>query len=234
MSQLTASYRSALASIQIIIAAVGLVACHGEPAEVWEQPTGNDQGLMHDLVVPTQFVIAPTSPSGTGSFAAAIGRTAAVREPADVHLAVLGGYFDLRATRDGWLVVQNLEVDISDAYLTPEMVPPSGLLLTAVKISLPTPLVLSPTDQGSRIAVVARLDITAEWALALPSGRIHPLLPVDLESIPFSLEVERTRSGALKARLVAFQQGPFWNWSGFQLADMTLDLSAALAPPGAP
>jgi hypothetical protein len=201
-----------------LMAGSALTACQGEADDVWTP----EPGVLDELRVPTAL---PLSPSGEGgSYAAA--RAVVGGSASDIEIAIAGGEIELWTTADGLLVVTNLDIEAADVIIGPEVVPPAGVQLTGLRGHLNTPVAVEPTVRGDKITAIAHLTLTVEWALA-GDGGAHPLSPLTLDGLPFSIEAERTEFG-WSARLVAFQDGRFWAFADlWELADLTLDLYAA-------
>jgi hypothetical protein len=201
-----------------VLAGGTLAACQGEADDVWTPAPGP----LEELQLPTPLPLAPSGAGGSYATARAVtgGGTS------DIDIAIQGGQIELWATGDGLLVISDLEVDAADVTIGPEVVPPSGVQLTGLRGRLKTPVAVVPTVRGDRISAIARLSLIAEWSMVGDAGA-HPLSPLELPDLPFSVEIERTDAG-WTARLVAFQDGQFWSFADlWQLADLTLDLYAA-------
>jgi hypothetical protein len=212
-------------ALAVAFALAPLAACQGQGHDDWN-PGPDDASLLEQLGAGVTVEVAPSSPEG-GSYA--VTRALALRAgaAAEVALPIVGGYLALRATRDGLVVLEALEVDLSDAVIPPELFPPDGLHLTGLRLVLERPAVFGPDPGLDRLTAVGELDLRAEWAIDLGDGRSSPLGPLRLEGLPVSLDISRDPAGRLAVRVVAFRDGSFWRWAEtFELTDLTLDLHA--------
>lgn len=204
------------------LSALALAACQGSPDDIWT-PDPGQPAILRELGVPQSLPVAPSG--AQGSFATA--RGTAGQTEADIDLLVTGGSIELWAPSDGLLVVQDLEVELADVVVPPEVLPPQGAYLTGVGARLATPVSVDVTEQGGTVSVIASLDLEAHWALASADGTVFPMSRISLDKVPFSLEISRNALGRLEARLVGFRDGPFWRWAGtLELGDLTVDLRA--------
>lgn len=201
-----------------------LAACQGQGYDDWGDPEAAT--LLEQLGAGATIEIAPSTADG-GSFA--VTRATALRAgaSAEVALPILGGLADLRATRDGLLVLESLEVELADALIPPELFPPSGLQLTDLRLVLEGPAVFTAEESPGRLTAIGVLDLRAEWAIGLGDGRSSALQPLRLEALPVSLDIVRDAHGALSLRMVAFRDGSFWRWAEtFELTDLAVDLQS--------
>lgn len=217
------THRIALASIIAATALLG--ACQGQGHDDWV-PDSEDTSVLQELGGGASFDIAPTTADG-GSYAVTQALALRAGAAAEVALPIVGGYLDLRATRDGLVVLEALEVDVADAVIPPELFPPNGLRLTGLRLVLESPAVFSPEQGIDRLTAIGSIDARAEWAIDLGDGRSSALGPLHLEGLPVSLEVGRDASGGIRVRVVAFRDGSFWRWAEtFELTDLAVDLTA--------
>jgi hypothetical protein len=212
---------------------VSAVGCAGEPESDDWTPRPEDPSLARVLTQPATFDVQPSAIDGSGSLAAAVGHVLDEDESANIHaplqLEILGGSVDLRLTRDELLVLQALHVDLDDVALPPEIVPPDGIALTGLSVSLTGPVAGEAEVSDERVSASVQLSLAAEWAINLGDGRTHPLNPVRLEQIPAMVVVERNLLGELQLRIGITREGPFWSWlSHFALSDLDLALVGAV------
>jgi hypothetical protein len=231
MRPIKRTFRRLRARAVALLITVLFVACQGEPEQLWD-PEPPDEPVLRDLRVPVRMAIEPTQVGldVRGSFAAA--RGVAGGAEADLQLAVVGGSIELWAPSDEVLLIREVDVQLADIAVPPEVLPPHGAYLTGVGATLASPITVEPTDDGATATVIANLDLDASWALVVGEGESYPLSTLRLRQVPFSLEISRNLVGDLRVRLVGFRDGTFWSWAGaFELADLTVDLQAVPEQP---
>ena len=145
----------------------------------------------------------------------------------DVQLSVTDGALTLSRTRDGALQVADLVVDVDDVDVSSAVIPPSGLHITGISLTLAGPATLDVADQTrDHVSGTASLAVDLEWSVVLDRGVVD-LAPIRLTDLPVALDIDLAADGALSAQLHADQGGSFWSWAGvFELRDLTLDISA--------
>jgi len=222
MSTLRKTLAAATRLLVTATALASLWSCQGEPDDLWSpDPAPGD--LLDQLRVPQQLPLAGSGE--VGSYAAA--RAVTAGGSSDFEVTVTGGQLELWATEDRLLVIDDLVVEAADVAIGAEVVPPAGVQLTGLRARLVSPVAVAPTRSGDRLTAIARLDLEIDWSMAT-GGDSHPLSPLHLSGLPFSLDVVRSPSGQITARLVAFRDGRFWEYADlWSLADLTLDLLSA-------
>lgn len=211
-------------------------ACAGEAQDDWT-PRPDDPTLIRALVSAGPFEVWPSSPDGRGSMASAVGELLSDDESSNVRaelwMNILGGHIEVRATTNELLVVEALTLDLDDVNIDAAVVPPRGVALTGLSVSLSGPVVVQAEIEEEQVGGDVYLDLVAEWAIDLGDGRVHPLNPVRIQQIPSSIVVERNLLGQLRVGVQMDYQGPFWSWlERFQLSDLQMSLiGSELAEP---
>lgn len=190
-------------------------------------PTGSDEpaGELADrLAQPLSLAIVP---SEGGSHARVTAVTLRDGTETPVEIAVVDGSLAV-ALEDGQLRVDSIEVAAADVHVGPGIMPPDGVTLTGISLSLASPMdAAQATITGDAAVITAHLPVDFHWAAVLEHGVVD-LAPIRLPELPFELAVELTGDGEIEAHLTASQPGRFWTWAGiFELRDLELDVVAS-------
>lgn len=197
----------------------GLAAFAGACGPSGPAPAPGEPPLVERLATPTPFQV-----DLGGSTAAVVARAEGEVEPTEFDLDILGGSAVARVTGAEELVVESFSVDIDSVTIPAELVPPDGLPLRDIRVTIERPGGAPLDDLGDMIATVVELDVLVEWSGEFEDGRLYPLRSMRLENLPVSVEIQEAEGG-LRAHLTAVRQGPFWEWGGmFELSDLTVDL----------
>lgn len=144
-----------------------------------------------------------------------------------VDFEIVAGEIELMA-HDGGLGLTALAIDLADVTIPETVLPPSGLVLTDMRVDLEAPASAEAewTTDGRRADATIPVDLVVEWAM-LRDGRSFPLADVRVAGLPISIGV--TRDGEqLDLSLAADRTGAFWSWAEtFELRDLELQLAGA-------
>lgn len=224
----SSSLRPSLPRGLALVAALACGACAQGAPSVGDLPgAGGDPSASdvgHRLDVPAALAVADQA---GGSNAALQAVSLQDGQTAEVQLAVTDGALTLSRSRDGALLVDDLVVDVGDVEVSPAVVPPSGLRITGISLSLAGPATIDIDDQtADHVSGTASLAVNLQWSVMLDRGVVD-LAPIHLAALPVDLDIDLSGDGALSAQLRASQDGSFWNWAGvFELRDLSLDIAA--------
>lgn len=218
-----------------ILAVVAVSALSGCILTDWDGHGGSQ---------PPETTLAPPAPSTTraylgsprklrimsGGHAGVTGRRTVgddVEEKAELPIA--GGELTMHARPDGQLVVDGLTLSLGDFHLSARSVPPDGLDLTGVTVSLrnEAPSDVRWTQDGSAAEATGDVRMLLDWSMRGIDGAILPLATQRIEAVPIDLNIITQRNGKLAVLMHADRDGVFWAWTGFELADLRLDVEAA-------
>ena len=182
-----------------------------------------ERGLRELLAEPVAFAVADRE---GGSSARVTAVSLSDGETALVELSVVGGVVTLSLDDEGRVRFHDLLVDTEDVMVSPNVVPPDGLLLTDLTVELAEPAVVQLGPVGDdQLAAGADLSIDVRWAVEVEHGTVD-LAPIRLPDLAFDFSVA-DQDGQLVAHLGAAHVGAFWSWAGiFELRDLELDLPA--------
>jgi hypothetical protein len=144
-------------------------------------------------------------------------------------LPLVGGDVTVAAQTDGTLALMSMSLDLGNVTLSAASVPPDGLNLTDVRLSLKSAAAAAAdwTADGQSANASGTTDFLLDWSIEAEAGSIEPLATQRITGVPLELAVVEDH-GRLSLSVHANRDGVFWQWSGLlELADLKLDLDAA-------
>lgn len=196
--------------------AVGLAAGCG-PTDVW-----GDSELGAELAIPTSFALENQDSH-------LVATAVALRDDRDntIDFTITEGRIEVQSAAGGRLGLSDLDVTLEDVTIPDSILPPDGLVLTDLHVTLDAGAsgVAEWTADDRRVEVALDVDLALAWSM-LRDGASHPLADVHVSAVPVYLIVERD-GGGLRASLAADRRGRFWSWADtFELRDLSAELSA--------
>jgi hypothetical protein len=145
-----------------------------------------------------------------------------------VDFTVTRGQLGVRADRDGNLVVNAVEFDLEDIQISPEMLPPDGLMLRELHVRLDYPA-SAPFEWRSDNTASGEvsLHVTVDWSAEFGEQRkVYPLRSIEFEDLRVHGDLA-FQDGHVVVHASAAQDGTFWEWAQmFELTDLVLELDA--------
>lgn len=126
-----------------------------------------------------------------------------------VEPEVVGGRAVMRTTPDGWLLVEDLEVQLADVRIPPGELGPNAVQLTDVWLRLGTQLDASPFWSGDGRAAWAAgdADLLLDWSLVLSNGDAWPLATQKIEEMDFTVGIVLGDDGMVQAEVATSRAG---------------------------
>jgi hypothetical protein len=197
--------------------ALGASACAFDPAGA------GGLGLEDRLQTRVFLDLAPTSQVGVCAYDAD-GRSLPYVEP-----AVAGGRAVLRTTGDGWLLVEDLDIELDDVTIPPGELGPGPIELTDVRLRLGTQLAVRPFWSGDGQAAwgTGEADVLLDWAWRLSEERVYPLATQRLGEAAFTVTVVADERGDLTAQVFTAVTGEVHRLQGLvTFEDLTIAVDA--------
>ncbi len=150
------------------------------------------------------------------------------RGPLDgVSPRVVGGRAVLRATDDGVVLVEDLDVTLDDVIVPPGTVGTAPLHLTEVVLHLGTQIAAVGDWSDDSVVGRGRADLLLDWSLVLPDGTPYPLATQKLRDQMFTVVVDRTAAGALTAHVLTSAAGELRTFADrVTLSDLEVEVVA--------
>lgn len=145
-----------------------------------------------------------------------------------VSLDLLGGRFHARAAGRDAIVVDALAIDLADVVVTDERLPPGGVRLTGMTVSLVGPAVAAAewTADDEQATAAGPADFALDWALVDATGRVLPLPSQRVPGIAMTFGID-----ADAAHLAASADLLEWPAGGLiEVTALHLELSAQALP----
>jgi hypothetical protein len=144
-------------------------------------------------------------------------------------LTIHDGLVTVEAEDSGSLVVTQLELDLGQIHLTATQVPPNGLDLMDVKLTLRQAAGAQAdwAADGDTASATGMSDLLLDWSLEGTGGVIVPLSTLRITNVPLDITVAEDRAGRLSLSLHAAHDGLFWDWPLIKLSNLRVDLQAA-------
>jgi hypothetical protein len=146
-----------------------------------------------------------------------------------VEPQVVGGRAVLRLTDDGWLLVEDLEVQLADVRIPPGELGPDQVELTDVWLRLGTQLDASPFWSGDGRAAWATgdADLLLDWSLVTDDVGAWPLATQKIEAMDFTIGVVAEDGGELTATVSTSRSGKVHEIAGLvTFSDLSVAVDA--------
>ena len=142
-------------------------------------------------------------------------------------LPILDGELVVQAQSDGRLVLHALSLGFGDIHLEPEAVPPDGIDLMDIGVSMERCVADTRwSSDGDSASAGVDAALLLDWSLHSPAG-VLPLSPHRIEDVPVTVDLVPGAGGSLTATVRAARSGVFFHWTGMiELADLELVVEA--------
>jgi hypothetical protein len=168
------------------------------------------------------------SVDGAASLVAVEARALASGSSEPVEFAVQRGRSALRVTPDGFLILDDIDVELSDVLVPAELIPPAGLPIKDVRVRIERPSAAPLEEIGGVLLAVVEVDLLVDWSGEFgDEGNVYPLRSVRLGGLRLEVELGIDAAGAVVAHFSAARAGAFWDWARrFELSDLVVELAA--------
>jgi hypothetical protein len=198
-----------------------LAACAGD-SSLGTTPT--DDNLLGALQSPTQFSI-----NDDGSLVEVVASSRRNDQAKPIQFTIVGGTVEVRAAEDGRVFMDGLSLELADVSVPADILPPDGLDVRELRVSLDHPVVAQATfsADGASASSDLPISITIDWSAEFgDEGSVYPLRSIHLEDMPLHAELALD-GGAIRAQVSAARSGRFWDWAEmFDLSDLVLEIEA--------
>jgi hypothetical protein len=150
-----------------------------------------------------------------------------------VQPTITGGTAVLRSTESGLLLVEDLDVRLSDVMIGAGVYGSDPIRLTDVVLRLGTQIVTEPAwgEGGIGATGSGEADLLLDWAVVSDSGEVYPLATQRLGETSFAVEVALRDDDTLAAHVGTTIEGDLRNFADrVTLSDLSIAVSAVTAP----
>jgi hypothetical protein len=146
---------------------------------------------------------------------------------------VMAGDAVLRATADGVLLVEAIDIDLSDIEIEAGVVfDDKPINITDIHLKLGTQIAIEPewSPDGKTASGVGHADLLMDWALLADDGEHLPLATQRIRNAEFHVEARLERDGRVTASVTTAVDGTIWDFSAVELADFSMAVTASSLP----
>jgi len=208
-------------TLTIALAALTLSACAAQAAD--DAQPGQDN-LKSRLGARETLALERTSSVHMG-----VRETDAAMD--NMSPSVLGGHTTMRATSDGFVIVEALSIDLSDVSIDKQWPSPHTVELTAIQLRLGSHLAIDAEWVGDRATGVGRADLLMDWAMRTDDGEILPLATQRARDVELTVDVRMAADGTISGNVTASVAGQIWRFTGIEVHDLALVLNASTSAP---
>jgi len=151
------------------------------------------------------------------------------RELPYVEPTVAGGRAVLRATEDGWLLVEDLDIVLENVTIPPGELGDDPIVLTDVSLHLGTQIAADTewSADGEAAFGGGHADLLLDWSWLMSDGDVYPLATQRLGETDFSVQVLRAADGQLSAQVHTAIPGEVHQLDGLlTLKDLSISVEA--------
>lgn len=157
-----------------------------------------------------------------------------VREGAEapmdnVRPEVLGGHTQLRATNDGFVIVEALAIDLGDVTVRKDWPSEHTVELTGIQLRLGTQLAIDAEWTELRVSGTGRADLLMDWAIRTEDGDVLPLATQRARDVEVYVDASAVPGDRLHGSVSANVLGQVWRFSTIEVHDLTMALHAQAA-----
>ncbi len=146
-----------------------------------------------------------------------------------VEPEVVGGRAVLRMSDDGWLLVEDLEVQLADVRIPPGELGPDAVELTDVWLRLGTQLASTPfwSGDGQAAWTSGDADLLLDWSLVTRDGDAWPLATQKIADMDFTVGIVLDETGVLTAEVATSRAGKVHQIAGLvTFSDLSVAVDA--------
>lgn len=212
-------------TLSVMVAAVVLAGCQFD--EQAPEPEG-EKTLYQRLGTRETLDLQPTSLIGVVAYDRD-GNVLPCVQP-----TVLGGEAVFRATTDGLVIVEKLDIQLSDVKIEEGVLHSQEVVLTDIRMRLGTQLVFDPAWGNAKLSAAGggNADLLLDWSVLDDSGNVYPLATQKLRDADFSVTVSLNYDGTIQAGVSTSVEGELGSFANrISLSDFSMAVTAATPQP---
>jgi len=212
-------------TLSIVVAAVVLSGCSFDP----EGPeVVGEETLYQRLGTRETLSLQPTSLVGVMAYDEA-GNVLPCVQP-----TIVSGEAVLRATTDGLVLIEGLEIALTDVKIEAGVLHSQEVTLTDIRLRLGTQLAFEPDWGTGRLSAVGggQADLLLDWAVVASNGEILPLATQKMRKADFAVDIKLNYDGTITASVATSVEGELGNFANrISLSDFSMAVKAKSPAP---
>lgn len=147
---------------------------------------------------------------------------------------VSGGDAMLRSTKTGLLLVEALEIDLTDVKIEPGVLHSEPVQLTDIDLRLGTQIVIEAewSDDGTHAEGVGHADLLMDWAVLSDEGEVLPLATQKLRDVEFAVRADLDEQGDIHVQVFSQVEGKIGGFANrIELSDFSMAVTAVTPTP---
>jgi hypothetical protein len=151
-----------------------------------------------------------------------------------VQPTVTGGDAMLRSTKTGLLLVEALEIQLTDVTIQPGVLHSESVQLTDIDLRLGTQIVIEAewSEDGLHAEGVGRADLLMDWAVLSDQGEVLPLATQKLRQVEFTVRADLDELGDIHVQVFGEVEGRIGGFANrIELSDFSMAVNAVTPAP---
>ncbi|HUH01118.1 MAG TPA: hypothetical protein VML75_03925 [Kofleriaceae bacterium] len=151
-----------------------------------------------------------------------------------VQPTVTGGDAMLRSTKTGLLLVEALQIHLTDVTIQPGVLHSEPVRLTDIELRLGTQIVIEAdwSDDGLHAEGVGRADLLMDWAVLSDQDEVLPLATQKLRQVEFTVRADLDDQGDIHVQVYGEVEGKIGGFANrIELSDFSMAVNAVTAAP---
>ncbi len=146
---------------------------------------------------------------------------------------IVGGEAVLRATDEGVVLVEALDIELSDILIEQGVVSETNeIRLVDIQLRLGTPLSVIPewTNRDTRAVGTGKADLLMDWSLLADNGDRLPLATQRMRDVEFFVEARLRTDHRVTVAVTTAVEGTIWDLGRIELSDFSMAINASTVP----
>jgi len=147
---------------------------------------------------------------------------------------VIGGEAVVRSTEEGVVIVEALDIDLSDILIEQGVLfdTEDDFQISDIQLKLGTQLAVLPewTNRDTRAVGTGRADLLMDWSLVAENGDHLPLATQRIRDVEFFVEARLHTDHRVTVEVTTAVEGTIWDFSAIELSDFSMALNASTVP----
>jgi hypothetical protein len=146
-----------------------------------------------------------------------------------VQPTVLGGDAMLRSTHTGLLLVEALDIELTDVKIEAGVLHSEAVQLTDIDLRLGTQVVIEAewSEDGLHAEGVGHADLLMNWAVLTDKNEVLPLATQKLRDVEFTVRADLDEAGDIHVQVYSAVEGKIGSFANrIELSDFSMAVNA--------